>query len=176
MKLEIGDIFCVGNSSSWVSRSICFFEKLYSSDKQAIYSHSGIITSNLGNTLEMLGRGFECQNIYDEYIGEKIFISRYIGTESMNINSAIQKTWEDYNRKIYPYWRLLVHSLPYKLRFDMSGIPVCSEMVQSYLDLIKNGNEKGWHGWNPDMVSDECHNDKNNFVTIYEGELKGIIV
>ena len=160
--LKSGDIFCVTDPKGWISRIINAHQWLWSIDGESTYSHSGIITDKNGDTFEALYNGIRRSNIFTEYTGRPIIIGRVVGMDDAKFDERFAVV-SKYEGKIYPYWRLFLHGIPFLAKFfHQAKLPVCSELVWMFSDL---GNP--W-GITPDIAADRIrHWDEIDM--IYEG-------
>lgn len=174
-ELKHGDIFVV-YGTSLISKLIKWYEKLTSQDNKAKASHAGIILNPSGVTFEAQADGIK-RDLIQHYKGQHIVIFRH---KEMNIErfwhgfDAIKK----YEKNIYPYWRLLVHSIPVISKLNLLGIPVCSELVTEFLyksfcnhkevnDLMMRF--QNYWGWTPDELEDDLRIAKD-FDIIFNGK------
>ena len=179
--LKPGDLFCSENPMS-LGRAINKLQAATSPDGKSKYSHSGIITSPTGKTLEALWT-VKNQNLYEAYSGQGIVVARWKG---MNFNIALHVLSiieGEYFGKWYPAYRLPFHIVPFIAKYlTFNGkYLVCSELVAKYLwechKLSSAGTEEypeprhRWYtGTNPDRLSDEFHRWKY-YDIIFEGIL-----
>lgn len=141
-----GDLFCV--------EGIGLISKMIKARTGGVYSHAGIITNEYGHTFEALKK-IERAHI-SRYRGKRILILRPIADEGL-IDEAIKILEDKWDDKVYPYWRLISHLLGWPFdKFDIAGLPVCSELVSYYLYLIELWDVSDIWGTNPDDISDEC--------------------
>lgn len=175
IELKKGDVFVV-YGRSWISKLIRWSEKLWSQDNKAKASHSGIIIFEDGTTLEALYNGIRRYSIYD--YKDKVAIYRHKDMD-------IERFWKGFDAvrkheaQVYPYWRLLLHSIPILSKISLVGIPVCSELVAEFLYKAFVNDRKtddlmmryqNYYGWTPDELEDDWRIAKD-FNLIYEGKI-----
>lgn len=163
ISLKPGDVFCVSGNMGFISKVIVFNEWLWSCDGNAKYGHSGLITSDSGDTLEALWTVKESR--IEVYKGMEIVIARPSICESA-INAGIATVMKE-KGKIYPVWRLILHLVPALAKISIGRWKVCSELVASFLNDI-GARPYPWEGATPDMLADEWHQWKK-FEIVYEG-------
>ncbi|MFC1885328.1 hypothetical protein ACFL2O_11220 [Thermodesulfobacteriota bacterium] len=181
-KIKRGDVFGTGNPMA-LGKAINFMQGIWARDSKSVYSHSGILTDEKGNTFEALWT-ITRQNLFEAYEGKPIVIARYkFSAEVMEIvddvlegnpeidpkviDKALKELEGSYEGKWYPGWRLFMHLIPPVAKLSVFKLPVCSELTAKYAWLI--GARHGqWLGTNPDTLADEWHNWKNCEI-IFEG-------
>lgn len=165
IELKAGDFFCV-ESSNGFSRIIRAVERLWDKDNDAEHSHSGIIIDELGNTLESLTT-IRKANISscDE---KQVIIGRLSEMTPEKFQNGINAIKDDIG-KLYPFWRLFLFTIPFLAKYNISKVPVCSELVCKF--LLGAGFEQigQWRGQNPDDVADMIHKWKG-IITVFDGE------
>jgi len=177
MTIEIkrGDVFCSSNPSVGVGLLINAVQWLWSRDGSSTYSHSGVIISDDGQTLEALPKKVESQDFLKAYSGDMVLVARPIARKASNvptIDTDIDNGLRDVLKQkgnIYPWWRIPMHIIPPLAKIMIFKRMVCSELVAYY--LYKAGSRHdGYKGTNPDTLADEWRN-WNNFDIIFEGKL-----
>jgi hypothetical protein len=143
-------------------------QRLWASDCESQYSHSGIILDPQGTTFEAL---WTCKsvNLFEQYSGEQVIIARYTGDLAIPVDEALEQILAKHQGDVYPFWRLLLHLIPPLAKINMSQRPVCSELVAKYSWLI-GGRHSHWAGANPDMLADEWRR-WDNWEVVFEGTL-----
>lgn len=179
MKLQSGDIFLVHGTST-ISKLIRWSEKFFSQDNEAKASHAGIITAPWGATFEALYNGIKRSNLYQQYEGSEIVIFRHKDMTPDRFAAGYNAVLK-YEDIIYPYWRLLVHSIPVLSKYiHLAGIPVCSELVAEFLyKAFVNNREvndlmmqfRHWWGMTPDELEDMLIIHKL-FEVVFSGALR----
>jgi hypothetical protein len=147
---------------------------MWAKDRQATYSHSGVIKNEKGETIEALWK-VKTQNIFEAYKGQKILIARPTYTLQKKIISreakiaAVYMIIKEYEGESYPGWRLFLHIFPVFAKYiHFVGKPVCSELTCNYLSLIDTWWPNAYWGLNPDTLADEAR-DSWRFQIIFEG-------
>src|SRR4030042_2885469 len=107
-ELKPGDIFCVRKGSGIIGTCINACQWFWSTDGEAFYTHSGIIISRTGDTIEALYNGIRRDNLFKRYTGSKIIIGRIKTLTSEQFISKYQKITH-YEGPHYPYFRLFLH-------------------------------------------------------------------
>lgn len=160
--LKPGDIFCVTDRKSLVSKAINAWQFLHAADRESTYSHAGVITSRNGDTFEALYDGIRRANLFGQYAGKPIIIGRHIHMTAERFMDGMERIAHLEN-KTYPYWRLLLHTVPILSRFvHPSNRPVCSELQWMFLGI------EPWWGVTPDMAADRIRQWRM-FDVLYEG-------
>lgn len=156
-QVQRGDMFLV-RSAGIISRMIIAVEWFHSKDSRAHFGHSGIITSEKGDTLEALWT-FRAGNL-SRYRGQQMLIVRPIRSlnkgriEPELVDRALKEMRTSLGR-IYPVWRIPLHLVPALAKFASwkRYHLVCSEQVARYEHLI--GFRDGpCTGINPDDLED----------------------
>ena len=173
--LKQGDVFCSENTA-FFSKMINIMQKINSKDNCSVYSHAGIITSFDGATFEALS------TIRADHLkrrkGQKVLIARPIAKSitggaitALDKKLAITEIVSQYNGKRYPWWRIILHAIPFAAKYVSAHgrFLVCSELVAKYLYLI-NARHHHYTGTDPDDLADEWIRWKN-FEIIFEGVL-----
>lgn len=179
IEIRPGDYFCVRTKSP-ISMPIIIMEKRFSIDKQAEYNHAGIIVKSDGTTYESLKRIAHYDINF--YRGCKILIARH----RFMTEEAFEKGYKEvlrWNRKAYPWWRLLLFPVGMARCFHPLGIPVCSELSREHqvhsgvvdaeliaMHLEAAGVKQDGYGWTPDQLADEMRKSKF-YDVIFEGVL-----
>jgi len=176
MNLKPGDVFCVEGSMPVIAPLIRMAERFWSIDDHADFGHAGIITTELGDTFEML---WTAQRSHlNQYAGQQILIARptHYYDSDRHISQRIVKivlqdvTWEDAGRW-YPVHRLLLHLIPPLAKYlSAHKFLVCSELTAKFLWKI-GARPCIYSGVNPDTLADEF-TDWRNFEIIYKGVWK----
>ena len=141
--LQPGDVFCAHGNMAVVSALIRLAERITSKDNDAHYGHSGIVTSQDGDTLET-GWTVRPGNL-DEYTGGSVIVARPMTTMGSSIKPippaikqrAIDKIRTTDLGRWYPVWRLPMHLAPPLAKYLGTGNNlVCSERTAKYLQMI----------------------------------------
>lgn len=163
-EIRQGDIFCSSSKTGVISKLINACQWFWSIDGEATYSHSGIITTHSGTTVEALWNGVRKDNLFTRYAGSQVIIGRMVGCTEEDFFSGYQRILK-YMGKEYPYWRLALHIIPPLAKFFHTiDIPVCSELTWTFV-----GKGEPW-GITPDIVADRIRN-WDLFEVVFEGEL-----
>jgi hypothetical protein len=166
--LQPGDVFAV-TSDKWLANRINDVSKFWSDDNQSRYSHSGIIITHHGRTMEALKR----LDFYylSQYVGQPIIIARP-SAPVHRCQLAIDLLVKEHINQAYPWWRILLHTVQplAKLITYKGKYVVCSELVAKYLHYLKVRHPI-YTGVTPDMLADEWRRWKD-FEIIYEGVWK----
>lgn len=167
-----GDVFCVRGNMGVVSALIRGVEKFWSYDNEAIYGHSGIITSASGDTIEALWT--VRRSHLDEYIGDQIIIARPTMKYPIStpITADIKKSAiaeiEKHLGRIYPVWRLPMFLFPPLAKYlSLGRWLACSELTGKDLVLV-GARQPPYSGLNPDTLADEWRKSWN-YATLFEG-------
>ena len=167
IQLQRGDIFCSRNPMS-LGRVINFVQALYARDRDAKYSHAGIILDDKGTTLEAIWTVRE-QNIFEAYAGQDILIGRPITLKENDICYGIDTILQDHCGQVYPFLRIFLFLIPPLVRRLPWIKGVCSELTCKYLN--KAGlSDIVWLGKVPDDI-DEMITYHKDFRVIYSGKL-----
>lgn len=156
LTLHIGDVF--GTSSPMaLSRAINGIQWWNSRDSESKYSHSGIITSSLGETFEALWR--TRYSTLESYVGKPIIIARNEHVDLKSRLDAIQHVVKRHDRQIYPFWRLPLQIIPPFAKYlSFRGHwCVCSELVAEY-EFHAGLRHGQFTGTTPDVLADEWRN------------------
>ncbi len=167
MALKAGDVFVV-KGAGIIPRLINGAQRFWAKDGSSVYSHAGIVLTDVGATLEALPNGIRLGNL-SKYNGKRIKIARYTPLTSGDFERAKNILLEEDLGRVYPAWRLFLHLFPpLARRVSYRGKwLVCSELVGKYLALV-GAREYNYKGVNPDTLADEW--DKwRDFETVYEG-------
>jgi hypothetical protein len=164
LDLKPGDVFLV-QSPGWVSRWIMAIQRFWSADNAAKYTHSGIITTSNGNTIEMVGKGV-VNALLSDHGGKPILIARHDTMDLPTFAAAIPNTHRRLGES-YPVYRMLFHLFPPLAKCGVSRV-VCSELVAEFLYF--SGIIDYWPGVNPDELEEMFRNWKG-FEIVYEGNL-----
>jgi len=169
IQLIPGDFFGTRNPMA-LGRGINAVQWFWSKDGESKYSHSGIITSEKGDTYE--ARWWIRNYHLSDYIGEGIVIARF---ESLNQNkffNALQILKARHDNQFYPFWRIPLHIFPPLAKFGSwkGKWVVCSELTaeQEYLLGLRHSH---YTGTNPDTLADEWHRWQG-WIIIAEGILR----
>ncbi|MBC8459649.1 MAG: hypothetical protein H8D67_16790 [Deltaproteobacteria bacterium] len=169
LTLKPGDFFAT-QGKGLISTLINFFQRLWSKDNEARYTHCGLILDPKGTTLESTIKGtLDSQNLFETYSGIQIFISRYDKLTSELFKRSLEALEKEFGGEDYPLYRVLLHIFPPLARLHFLGRAVCSEVVAYYLWRIE-ARHRWWASTNPDTLSDEWHKWKD-FTTVFEGIL-----
>jgi len=172
INVKLGDFFTTKNPMA-LGIAINAVQKVWSRDNRSEYSHAGIITSDLGDTLEALWT-VKNQNLFEAYAGENVLVARYTGhpwTLEFKAETAIYKLRKKHEGQVYPIWRLPFQLIPPLAKYLTwrGKFCVCSELVAEYLHMIGARHDQ-FMGTNPDTLADEWHRWKD-FEIIHEGIL-----
>lgn len=175
VQVQTGDTFC--SASPWIiGRWIVAVSAWWlSADAHAVYGHSGIITSNDGDTIEALWR-VRSRNIYEAFSGQQIVIARPLKdlegfyVTAIDKSEAVKQIIMDHHKTLYPWWRIPLNLIPPLARkFATKKYVVCSEMTAKFAWLIGVRHNQ-YPGTTPDQLSDEFHRWKQQYEIIYEGK------
>jgi hypothetical protein len=144
---------------------INFVQKLYAKDNKSIYSHSGIIIDDLGNTWEA-SKTVCSKNIFTDYKDKDILVVRYNDLTEVKFDIGYVRV-KQYAGDKYPWYRLILYILRLEKYIHWTKM-VCSELVAKYLNSI-GARHNYWFGTNVDDLHDEYVNYKI-YTTIYEGK------
>ena len=171
MNIEVrqGDIFA-SRSMNWLGKSIRWFQRFKSTDREAEYNHVGIIIDDKGTTYEALKK-IKRQNLFKAYKGEKVLIVRYSEMTPEVFQKGFDSVKGDEN-EIYPWYRLILHAFGGSRRIHFTGNKVCSEVVgcfQYYSGMVTLAG-KNYYGLTPDNHVDEWRISRHASI-VFEGVL-----
>lgn len=151
--LKHGDLFASRNQML-LGRLINAVQQFHSSDNRSEYSHTGIISTPHGHTLEANWK-VSCQNLFKAYEGEKVLIARYQNMDMLRFTRAYEWVYNKHYGHIYPAWRLFFFCIPPIAKYvHFLEKPVCSELVAEFLH--RTGlRHKHYMGTNVDTLVDE---------------------
>lgn len=135
MILKPGDIVCVtaisptSKMDEWLGKLIVSVTNKRSSDGNAEFRHSLMITSTEGDTFEALWR-YSRQNIYQDYLGYRVIIGRHRDMTPERFEYAHKIVSRKYEGKRYPVLRLLAHATTVTAKWTPMFKPVCSELTR----------------------------------------------
>jgi len=177
IELRPGDIFVSENPSAILRFCIKYAQKALSMDGKSKYGHAGIIVDSTGKTFESgihipdkrgirIGYG----DLFDSYQGAEVMILRHEKMTEKLFRDAFIPLALEYNKKIYPAWRLplmLTPVLARKLHFTNLG--VCSEVAAKL--LFNAGLLPQYLSVFPDMLADWGHEiyGMKRFHMVWEG-------
>ena len=161
-----GDVFCTSFSGTVIAKAINAVQKFWAKDFSSEYSHSGIFVSKCGQTFEALWT-YKSQDFFKAYEGSKVIVARPL--ISMKAKYAIRNLMDEYQGKLYPLWRLPMHTFPPLSRIHLMDRPVCSELTALYLHRI-GVRDYPPYGTNPDTLADEWRKWRD-YQIIFEGVL-----
>lgn len=174
--LRPGDEFATRNPMA-LGAIINFVQRAKSVDNEATYSHTGIIISDEGATLEALWT-IKSQNIWDAYKGQQVLIVR---NEHMSpwVFAAGYRKIRKHIGQWYPAHRLVLHLLGVA-KWIHWGRVVCSELTAKfevgcaeYLGQdYPSGFLRTWYGVNPDDLTDRWRIGRC-FNIVFEGVFDG---
>ena len=168
MILKPGDIFCTYNPI-FFGRCINSIQRFFSYDDNSTYSHSGIILNSDGDTFE--SKWFTREyNLFDQYEGKEVLITRYTKLNKKKFNNAIEIIKDKYLNQFYPVWRLIFFLIPPTAKYVNFGKVICSELVAHYLHLI-GARHPQYYGTDVDRLSDEFNNWRI-YKIVYKGKLE----
>lgn len=133
VELLPGDVFCTA-ATGWLGRAICWTQSAWEVDGRAEFSHAGFMAARPGVTVEALARGL-CYGDLGRYFGLRVLVGRH---RRMDLGAFIRarETWAKDIGRIYPYWRLALHMVPFLPRLVFSGAwYVCSERTAQMLSV-----------------------------------------
>ena len=167
--LKPGDIFSTKNPMA-LGRLIGLGEALpWRDGHKSEYGHSGIITDELGNTVEELWT--LCANNLSSYEGDKIIIGRWKNMTLDSWNDGMTVACADLYQP-YPFWRLGLMLFPRVAKIISTGKwAVCSERTFQFLFAAGwKGTDKikTWQDNDPQALADLIHAG-GEFELIYEG-------
>lgn len=146
-KIQRGDIFLT-RSESILGASIRAVEGFWSKDGNARYNHAGFFFESCPpESIEALPDGVTGRRWPEEFQGERILIARHDAMDDFRF-------WQGYERverelgKRYPYHRLFLHILKPLAEINVTGMNVCSEIVQMFCFFAGLTSDR--FGWNPD--------------------------
>ena len=178
--LRPGDIFVSENPSAFLKFFIMHAQKAMAMDSHAKYGHAGIIVDSEGKTFEsgirvqgMNGIRIGYGNLFEDYIGTEVMILRHEKMTEKVFRDAFIPLAVEYNKKIYPIWRLplmLSPMLARKLHLTNSG--VCSEIAAKLLYNAELLPE--WKSVYPDYLADLGHEiyGMKKFHVVWEGVIE----
>ena len=163
IELKPGDLFVSENPSAFLRFCIGHAQKVLSMDSRSKYGHAGIIVDSEGKTFESgihipdkrgirIGYG----DLFDNYLGTEVMILRHEKMSEKVFRNAFIPLVLEYNKKIYPVWRLplmLTPVLARKLHFSSLG--VCSEICAKL--FYNAGLLPEWRSVFPDLIFDWSH-------------------
>ena len=174
--LKPGDFMLTTLEGSNLSKIIRFVEKTYSKDRAALYTHANIIIGINENNIKFLDTLMTVKiTTSNDYANRPCAIFRIKNIDQKIIDDELKKLIKKDLGEKYPIFRLGIFLL--KLADNIHWEKkVCSERIMylignvlSRIGICKYSND--WYGWNPDMIYDECINDKDLFELIYEGHV-----
>jgi hypothetical protein len=155
--LQPGDVFCV-KGDGILSDIIRADERMWAKDDEAVYSHTGIILTPEGHTLEALSTIRTA--FLDRYAGCQVLIGRWNGMNA----EAFERGYNEVKGQIgqiYAGWRLPLFLIPLFAKFGTNRFGVCSELACRFW-LGAGFKEIGaWKGQNPDDVADYIEHWRN---------------
>jgi len=177
IELKPGDLFVSKNPSAFLRFCIGHAQKVLSMDGRSKYGHAGIIIDSTGKTFESgikiegkWGLRIGYSDLFDNYLGTEVMILRHEKMPEKVFRNAFIPLVMEYNKKIYPVWRLplmLTPVLARKLHFTNLG--VCSEIAAKL--LFNAGLLPQWLSVFPDMLADWGHEiyGMKGFNIVWEG-------
>jgi len=163
IELRPGDIFVSENPSTILRFCIMHAQKALSMDGKSKYGHAGIIIDNTGKTFESgiripdkhgvrIGYG----NLFDDYQDMEVMILRHEKMTEKLFKNAFVPLAMEYNKKIYPMWRLPLMLTPvFARKLHFTNLGVCSEIAAKL--LFNAGLLPQWLSVFPDMIADWGH-------------------
>ena len=175
-QLFSGDEFATKNPMA-LGIAINAFQKAKAADNESEYSHTGIIITPDGTTLEALWT-VKSQNIWDAYAGNKVLIVRNTSMTFPVFMAGFSKIRE-HRDQWYPAHRLLLQLLGVA-KWVHWGRVVCSELTAKfeagcaeYLGPDRTaGFLRNWYGVNPDDLTDRWRISRY-YTTVFEGVAEG---
>lgn len=168
IKLLPGDIVCTSNPMA-LGRLITAVERFWSSDDEAKYSHSLIILTRTGLTLEALWT-VKSQRLFDAYKGDKIAVYRYLSMDKDKFRAGIDGVTGHYG-DWYPLHKLITNLIPPIGKYlSTKNRLICSELVGKFLRYAGVPGFKHYLGLTPDVISDRC-SQYEGWITVFEGVL-----
>ena len=168
IKLLPGDIVCTSNPMA-IGRLITAVERFWSHDDDARYSHSLIIITRTGLTLEALWT-VKSQRLSDAYKGDKIAVYRYSGMTKEMFRAGLDGVLGHYGNW-YPLHKLITNLIPPLGKYLNTGKRlICSELVGKFLHCAGVPGFKYFLGLTPDVISDRC-SQYEGWETVFEGVL-----
>ena len=127
--VQPGDIFC-SQYPSELGKAIRWITGRRSADKNAEYSHVGIIIGEDGETFEAVSRIWR-QNLFRDYAGVKVRIGRHRDMSKDAFEKGLESALA-FEGNRYPYHRLLLHALRLAGTINTGRFPVCSELAMRH--------------------------------------------
>jgi len=161
-----GDGFLIYNGS-FFQKLVNAFQLLVSRDGEAVYSHAGYFTSYSGTTFEArvkIGH-------YDikDFLGCKVLFFRHKCMNDRTFYKHYDYLKNKSEGRIYPFYRLAFHLLPFTARWAPFDRGVCSEKVAQLYYLSEFMSY--WKGIKPDYIHDMvCDPWASQWSIIYEGK------
>ena len=169
LQLLPGDIVCTSNPMA-IGRLITAVERFWSSDDEAKYSHSLIIITRTGLTLEALWT-VKSQRLHDAYRGDKIAVYRYSGMSQRAFRAGLDAAAAHYGNW-YPLHKLITNLIPPIGKYlATKNRLICSELVGKFLRYAGVPGFHNYLGLTPDVISDRC-SQYEGWVTVFEGVLE----
>ena len=137
-------------TGSWISGAINAVQGWWAPDGHSKYTHAGIITDKLGETLEMKISGAVTSSIY---VHEKhpLLIARHSGMTPERFKQGMAGLG-DAKSRFYPVYRLFLYLFPPLTRLNDGDAAVCSELVSLF--LYRAGLIPYWRGISPAGLHD----------------------
>jgi hypothetical protein len=166
MKLDLayGDIFFSENPQS-LGKVINFFQTVKAPDDESNATHSGIIQSPYGKTIEAVWKITE-QDLYEAYKGVRVCVMRWHYMTELRYGMGMGAI-RGHLGESYPYFRLLLHAVGLA-KYIHWRTPVCSELTAKF--LMGAGERKNWWGWTPDALYDSIYKNRE-WDLVHEGVL-----
>lgn len=160
-KLQIGDIFCSENPMTF-GKAINFVQSMYSSDRNAKLSHSGIIYNidmdNQPISLEADWR-LTTFSFAKRYAGKKVLIARHNKMNNIKLCSGLNSIRKNIGQW-YPIHRLFLHMINLAHIIHWNKL-VCSELTAKFLYKAELRHSH-YYGTTPDHLADEIRNKINS--------------
>lgn len=175
--LRKGDLILTAfPGSSVVSKLIRFFEKVYSKDKEALYTHVNFLSEvDVENDkYEILDTKWkvETADLFEGYTGSPCAILRIKIAKPAEIDFAVKTIKESDEGKSYPVARLILHMFRMADNIHWNR-EVCSERGAKLWHLILRLYQifvfERYYGWTPDGIYDFVKSNPEIFEVVFEG-------
>lgn len=155
---------------------IRFFQKMYSKDKDAFYTHCVFVTEvdHFNHVYKIFDTSvkIEEKSLFDNYSGHPCTVIRAKLAEDSQIDRASKSIINRDSGKRYPFLRLFLHMFRLADNIHWDRL-VCSERVAKYLHLILREHRifsfERYYGWTPDNIYDFALDRQDIFEFVFEG-------
>ena len=161
---------------SVVSGLIRFFEKIYSKDKHAVYTHANFISMvDLENGVyEVLDTRWKVERVglFEAYRGSRLSVLRIRHAPDEAVDLAVERMVASDEGETYPVWRLFAHAfrLADNIHWDKM---VCSERAIKMWHWIARTmgmfDFENYYGWTPDDIHDFVKDNNDRFEIVFDG-------